>query len=481
MTTLAPVAIFIDHYASGPSGITTYADHLEAHLPDLHRINLHASTQADVKHRHLDVPAHRSHDPLHVADLLVDVTRRQPTRRVAWMPNVGDVSWAGAWHALRRLSPDERQRVRLFGIVHGDQDSQYEAMCRYLPIIAGMAGVSRQCVTTLAARLPARAPQVEHLQYPVALPATGSAPNWDAPLRVLYAGRFEESQKRVSRLPDLFERLSTHGVPFAATLAGDGPARHLLEARVSALAPDVMTRVRFAGSVPHARMPALLRAHDIVVLVSAFEGTPLVLLEAMASGVCPVVMDLPGGLPELLIDGENACLVPQGDTAAMAAALAALHRDRAGLARLKAAARDTLQRRANPAAHGAWLLARLEALWEGAAPVPERVVDPDPLGARIDRLVEAACARQPASIAIWGAGVVGRQIADRLLTAGITPQVMVDTDPVRHGIYRGVQVSPPAVLTATRPRVVCVGSIAFAHEIEKTLRADHESPEVLVP
>lgn len=474
------IPVFVDHYATGPSGITTYANHLAAVLPALQRIELHAAVPTSATGA-IGIPPERSHDPHVVADLLVESVVRHPEARIAWLPNVGHVPWAAAWHALRRLSPLDRERVRLFGIVHGDQESQYDAMRRYSPIIAGLAGVSRQCVATLERLELPGAPSIELLHYPVDVPRETSAPNETAPLRMLYAGRFEESQKQISRLPALFRALADAGVPFEARLAGDGPDGAALMSAIAGLPSDVSACVRLLGAVPRKEMVPLFLGHDLLVLVSAFEGTPLALLEAMAAGVCPVLMALPGGLPELLEDGRNACVVPQGDIAAMASAIAHLHQDRSRLARMKAAARDTLKRRADPVTHGAWLDARLRGLWERRAPDPALVVDPDPLGRRLDDLVAQVLSHSSERVAIWGAGVVGRQIADRMLSAGVTPLLMVDMDPVRRGNYRGIRIDEATALERERPQTVCIGSLAFADDIARTLSRHALDAKVLAP
>ncbi len=52
------------------------------------------------------------------------------------------------------------------------------------------------------------------------------------------------------------------------------------------------------------------------------EGIPVVLMEAMATGL-PVVASRLSGIPELVTDGVDGLLVPPGDDAALAAALAA--------------------------------------------------------------------------------------------------------------------------------------------------------------
>jgi glycosyltransferase involved in cell wall biosynthesis len=62
-------------------------------------------------------------------------------------------------------------------------------------------------------------------------------------------------------------------------------------------------------------------AADLLCLPSHNEGTPNVIVEALASGV-PVVGSRVGGVPELLRDEENGLLVPAGDAGALARAIA---------------------------------------------------------------------------------------------------------------------------------------------------------------
>ena len=56
------------------------------------------------------------------------------------------------------------------------------------------------------------------------------------------------------------------------------------------------------------------------------EGIPVVLMEAMASGL-PVVSSAISGIPELIVDGESGVLVEQKDSAALCQALARLIAD----------------------------------------------------------------------------------------------------------------------------------------------------------
>ena len=62
---------------------------------------------------------------------------------------------------------------------------------------------------------------------------------------------------------------------------------------------------------------------DVFVLPSLTEGSPNVLLEAMAAQV-PIVATGVGGVPEIVENEESALLVPANDPAALAAAIARL-------------------------------------------------------------------------------------------------------------------------------------------------------------
>lgn len=97
-------------------------------------------------------------------------------------------------------------------------------------------------------------------------------------------------------------------------IVGDGPERENLERL--AQATDTAEAVRFVGQVPHDRMPLYLRAADVFVLYSGYEGLPHVVLEAMAAGA-PVVASRKGGIPEVVVDGETGLLVEWGDETAL--------------------------------------------------------------------------------------------------------------------------------------------------------------------
>jgi glycosyltransferase involved in cell wall biosynthesis len=100
---------------------------------------------------------------------------------------------------------------------------------------------------------------------------------------------------------------------------------------------DLEATVEFRGLVPD--IAEHLRSLDVLVLPSRQDGRPVVVLEALASGV-PVVAARLGGIPELIHDGRNGYLFPPGDVAAMAACVDRLIADRQLLADMKINARQ---------------------------------------------------------------------------------------------------------------------------------------------
>ncbi len=99
-------------------------------------------------------------------------------------------------------------------------------------------------------------------------------------------------------------------------IAGDGPLRPSIEALAKEL--GISDRVEFLGI--RRDVPELMNAADAYVMSSAWEGMPLVLLEAHASGL-PVVATNVGGNSEIVIDGKTGFLVSPRNPEALAQAM----------------------------------------------------------------------------------------------------------------------------------------------------------------
>ena len=124
------------------------------------------------------------------------------------------------------------------------------------------------------------------------------------PIRIVTAGRLVE-QKRHDRFLRLLQTLRrTVTVPVKGIIVGDGPERARLQAQVHEL--DLGDDVDIRGVTRD--MKGVYREADVFVLTSDFEGTPNVVLEAMACGV-PVVSTDVGDVRAVINDGATGFVV----------------------------------------------------------------------------------------------------------------------------------------------------------------------------
>jgi glycosyltransferase involved in cell wall biosynthesis len=163
--------------------------------------------------------------------------------------------------------------------------------------------------------------------------------------RLLAVGRLE-AKKGFDLLPALCAHLRAAGAAHTCHIVGEGPERPRI-ARLAARC-GVADAVTFAGALPPAAVRDAMRAASVLLLPSRRmpdgdrDGVANVLVEAMALGL-PVATTTAGAAGELVRDGANGRLVPPGDPAALAAAVAPLLHDPAARARLAAAGRATVE------------------------------------------------------------------------------------------------------------------------------------------
>ncbi len=112
-------------------------------------------------------------------------------------------------------------------------------------------------------------------------------------------------------------------VAFKLIIVGDGPERSRLEAAIDS--DDLRAGVIFTGQVKD--VYPFYAIADVFALPSQSEGSPNVLLEAMAANL-PVVASAVGGVPEMVADHESALLVTPNDPPSLAAAISNLLADR---------------------------------------------------------------------------------------------------------------------------------------------------------
>lgn len=123
-------------------------------------------------------------------------------------------------------------------------------------------------------------------------------------------------------------------------VAGDGPERSALE-RLAAELGLSHEHLTFLGA--RSDVPSLLGGADMLVLASDDEGTPNVVLEAMAARL-PVISTPAGDAKRLVEDGVNGYLVPFGDADAISERMLTLAESRALRGTLGGAGRRHVER-----------------------------------------------------------------------------------------------------------------------------------------
>lgn len=139
---------------------------------------------------------------------------------------------------------------------------------------------------------------------------------------VLFVGGLDRAHA-FKGVPLFLEALARHPRHVVGVLAGDGDLRPLYEQRAAAL--GIAQRLRFAGRVPDAALPAHYRLADVTVLPSTTMGEAfgLVLLESMACATPVIASNLPG-VRTLVTDGVDGFLVEPDDVDDLSAKLATL-------------------------------------------------------------------------------------------------------------------------------------------------------------
>jgi glycosyltransferase involved in cell wall biosynthesis len=151
--------------------------------------------------------------------------------------------------------------------------------------------------------------------------AEAPLPDWAKPIFqkpvVIAVGRLEP-QKSFDVLIRAHARMRAAGTDSHLLILGVGSLEAELKALVAELGVESSVFMPGFADNPH----ALMRRATAFALSSRFEGLPMVLLEALALG-CPIVStDCPSGPAEALDGGRAGVLVPLGDDASLAQALA---------------------------------------------------------------------------------------------------------------------------------------------------------------
>lgn len=210
----------------------------------------------------------------------------------------------------------------------------------YVPVSADLARWLRNTVRVPERKITSVTNGVDVVRYSPPRPACG---NGTGPLWIGTVGRADRIKNQVGLLDSfhlLLERFPLPQHDLRLAIVGDGPMLGVLRELVAS--KGLADRVWMPGA--RSDIADVIRRFSIFVLPSLSEATPVVILEAMASGL-PVVATRVGGVPDLVLENETGLLVAPSDPGAFADAIATYVLDGemrrrhgvAGRARVKAA------------------------------------------------------------------------------------------------------------------------------------------------
>lgn len=155
------------------------------------------------------------------------------------------------------------------------------------------------------------------------------------PSKLLYLGGWEW-RKGIRYLAQAFSRVASEEPLVSLTLAGTGDSEEIVKSSFERKYHPLLTVI---PHLPAEDLPALYSRHDLFVFPSLFEGCPLVIPEAMASGL-PVVTTRTCGMQDIVLDGVSGLLVPPRDSKILAQRILFLLKDVDLCARLGKAAQQ---------------------------------------------------------------------------------------------------------------------------------------------
>lgn len=204
--------------------------------------------------------------------------------------------------AIASIARDHPELIRIAGWIHADNDYDI-SVCKYFnPMIHAFVPVSAELGKLVAQSIPHRIDDIVHIPHGVDVPdhCPNREPISNRPIQLLYTGRIEEYQKRVSVLPLLSRYLDDRQIPHTLRVVGDGPAMDTLRSDAQS-----QPNIQIIGAIPPQHINTHLQWADGWVLPSRFEGQSVAMLEAMAHGCVPIVTQVRSGASDAVIHDQS--------------------------------------------------------------------------------------------------------------------------------------------------------------------------------
>ncbi len=184
--------------------------------------------------------------------------------------------WKSAWE-MRATYP-------LVGVLHADEGHYYKLAAQYKNDIDLYTSVSNRVTTkTLKETQEIGSEKMFTIPCGIALPSARTSFFNHSPTRLIYVGRLNHYQKRIKDLALLGNELKKEGINFELNVVGDGDAdKNDLVKLIKDLGLE--QNISLKGWQSQSEVYSMLTESDILLLPSNFEGMPISMMEALASG-----------------------------------------------------------------------------------------------------------------------------------------------------------------------------------------------------
>jgi glycosyltransferase involved in cell wall biosynthesis len=180
--------------------------------------------------------------------------------------------------------------------LHGDYEYYYGLAEKHEKAIDLFIPVAQNIERELKKLLVNRVDDIAYLRFPVPdIPFLKNQTTGN----IIFIGRLEP-EKGYALLPVIAKTIKEKNINLQWHIVGADKAQLNNNTKW-----DENTQVKFYGNISNKEVIKLLAGMQILILPSLQEGMPLVLIEAMKSGVIPIVNDIDGGIQELIFDNET--------------------------------------------------------------------------------------------------------------------------------------------------------------------------------
>jgi len=221
-----------------------------------------------------------------------------------------------------------------YQLVHDDYN--FKLALKYHHITDVFIVHNAEIYERLVSSLPERKGDIYYLPHGVTIPAVYRQHEPTAPLKLLFLGRMTAS-KGIYDLPVISDLLLKNNVSFEWTCIGNGPELNELKSKWG----ETTYPVSFCLPATNDEVIRICAMHDVFVLPTKFEGSPVSLLETMASGLVPVITRLPGSIADIVSE-DIGFAIPMDGNEQFANAITLLFNNRERLAELSHNSREKI-------------------------------------------------------------------------------------------------------------------------------------------